>query len=124
MGTRSITVIKDANNKNAKVMEIYRQYDGYLDGHGIELAEILTNTPHNGVHCLTASIIGGLKQDWGNIYVYAPTDNKNLEDYSEYYGAEFYYEVIVGDNEINLTVWEDFHKEPVHTETITPAREK
>ena len=41
MGTRCLTVFKNAKNKEIAVL--YRQYDGYLDGHGAELADFLKN---------------------------------------------------------------------------------
>ncbi len=125
MGTRSITVIKDSNGD--KVIEIYRQYDGYLKGHGADLAKILTNTPHNGVQCLAASVIAGLKEGLGNIYVYPPSDGETMKDHSDQYGVDYYYEVIVGSHnlsEILLTVWDRDKNEPVHTEQFTSAKEK
>lgn len=39
MGTRSLTIIK--NDNNDEICVLYRQYDGYLEGHGRELALFL-----------------------------------------------------------------------------------
>lgn len=80
MGTRSLTHIKE-NGKT--LLTIYRQYDGYPDGHGLELAKFLVNitvvngfngdmkmgTHANGMGCLAAQLIGKLKNRLGNIYI-------------------------------------------------------
>ena len=42
MGTRSLTYIKDEyTDKN--IICMYRQYDGYPSGHGLDLAAFLNN---------------------------------------------------------------------------------
>jgi len=87
MGTRSITkVVEDGQ----EICRIYRQYDGYPEGHGLDLAKLcnvkLTNGisgdgagTANGMGCLAAQIILGLKQQVerpnhvGAIYLVAPT---------------------------------------------------
>jgi hypothetical protein len=38
MGTRSLTFVYE---ENKPVVNMYRQYDGYIEGHGRELAEFL-----------------------------------------------------------------------------------
>ena len=38
MGTRSNTIIYD---DDVQILNLYRQHDGYLSGHGIELLEFL-----------------------------------------------------------------------------------
>ena len=98
MGTRSLTYIKSEYNTDDNIVCIYRQYDGYPSGHGIELANFLNgfrvingigmNTPKlraNGMGCLSAQIIKHLKEGIGNIYLYPP----NSEDC----GEEFIYEI-------------------------------
>ena len=76
MGTRSLTHFQD---KDVVLCTLYRQMDGYPDGHGNELAEILRNfhitngirgddertKPKlaNGMGCLSAQVITLLKGD-------------------------------------------------------------
>ena len=68
MGTRSVTIIKDEQGQTVAVM--YRQFDGYLSGHGAELKALLAGhevvngygiqdpeTTHNGAGCLAASVV-------------------------------------------------------------------
>ena len=88
MGTRSLTYIEesyetaiaDEENNNEvhetkqNILCMYRQYDGYLSGHGAELAEFLQGfnivngirlgTPKrtaNGMGCLAAQLIAHFK---------------------------------------------------------------
>lgn len=86
MGTRSLTHIKTETGKT--LLTIYRQFDGYPEGHGIELAKAILNHTggrdrfgddkqgNNGVQCMAAWIIHELKQSCGNIYI-EPTNSKN-----------------------------------------------
>jgi hypothetical protein len=89
MGTRSKTffhfdnsTVKDPNDSK---LILYRQYDGYPDGHGLDLAEACLNsdgeelqlvngynnknTQANGMGCLAATIVSKLKDGCGNIYL-------------------------------------------------------
>jgi len=83
MGTRSLVHFED----DGKIIcTVYRQFDGYPEGRGTELAEFLSNitmrngfgmgdaagTHANGVGCLIAQWIKLEKQDIGGIYVQAP----------------------------------------------------
>ena len=80
MGTRSSTVIKD--KELGEIVVMYRQYDGYPSGHGLELAEFLrdiklTNgisfnaeNTANGIGCLAAQIVDHFKVRVGGIYLY------------------------------------------------------
>ena len=68
---------------------IYRQFDGYPDGHGLELAKACNKTlcngfglkekfrTHaNGMQCLAAQVIAKLKNNTlGNIYI-VPSDGE------------------------------------------------
>lgn len=87
MGTRSLTRICE-NGKT--LVAVYRQYDGYIDGQGKDLAEILkgrkmTNgisgdalSVFNGAGCLAANIICEMKRSdngrAGNVYI-VPSDD-------------------------------------------------
>lgn len=114
MGTRSLTFIKDEYDKNNNIICMYRQYDGYLSGHGKELAEFLQDfnvvngysniTPArsaNGMSCLAAQLVAYFKDGIGNIYLY-PTNTKDV-------GEEFIYTISLIDNQLNIDVknWND-----------------
>lgn len=108
MGTRSLTIVKDENEKEIGVM--YRQYDGYLEGHGLELAEKFgdfkivngimvgadTSKMANGMGCLFAQIIAYFKDGIGGVYLYPPLTRDVWE--------EFTYIISLREGELNLTV--------------------
>jgi hypothetical protein len=83
MSTRSLTVFQDDDGKEIVVM--YRQYDGYPEGHGLELKKLLADltvcngirnldsqNTANGIECLTAKTVCHFKQQFpvGGIYLY------------------------------------------------------
>lgn len=93
MGTRSLTKIFD----NDKVLTvIYRQFDGYPDGHGIEICEFLDNKRvvngytekdkekgnFNGMGCLAAQLVKHLKKSIGNIYIRHPDVKDCWEEFT------------------------------------------
>jgi len=99
MGTRSLTTFietyKDeyGNDKKNEIVTMYRQYDGYPSGHGLEIAEYLSkgtlvnglgyNEPEivfNGMGCLTAQVIADFKNGAGGIYIQRSNKNSG-EDY-------------------------------------------
>ncbi len=81
MGTRSNTLVYD---DGVQVLNMYRQMDGYLEGHGAELAEFLapitmvngfgqrTVGLANGAGCLAAQLVAHFKDGVGSIYIQAP----------------------------------------------------
>ena len=82
MGTRSLTFTYDRDGE--KIMCLYRQFDGYPEGHGTDLATILNNTESNGMECLSASIVAKLKTGAYNIYLY-PTSVGDCGQEYEYH---------------------------------------
>jgi hypothetical protein len=83
MGTRSLTYIY--NDADMPLVCIYRQYDGFPSVHGAELAEVLNETKNNGIECLSASIVGKLKNgEWGNTYLYPPFAEQDCGQDFEY----------------------------------------
>lgn len=93
MGTRSTQLFVEKNNKKeTPLVNIYTQYDGYIDGVGYQLAEFLlskeivngipygVNTSNfaNGFGCLVASYIASIKEEVGNVYI------TSLDDRQEY----------------------------------------
>jgi len=105
MGTRSLVKFKDGNKT---LINIYRQYDGYIKGMGFDLLKILNNgqinivngyslgmqcpREFNGVGCLAAYVLSQLKEGIGNVYL-MPTGPGD-------YGQE--YEYIFSIKEIGL----------------------
>lgn len=80
MGTRSLTIIYNEDNK--RLVTMYRHYDGYPAGHGVDLTQFLngmqlvnglsrgqTGKLANGMGCLAAQIIGHFKGGPGGIYI-------------------------------------------------------
>lgn len=94
MGTRSLTVFKDADGEELVVL--YRQMDGYPRGHGRDLYKLLKGSKlvngffvddslkkrtFNGMPCLSAAVIASLKTEIGNFYLY-PAGTRNAgEEY-------------------------------------------
>ena len=109
MGTRCLTVFKD-NNKALTVL--YRQYDGYPDGHGTELANFLSGkelvnglgsgvkTVFNGMGCLAASTIAFFKKYAGGFYIYPP-DERDA-------GADYLYTIKNVNNKIIMGVYDTY----------------
>jgi hypothetical protein len=115
MGTRSLThfierykeVSKDKRRKpkvkDTEIVVMYRQYDGYPSGHGIQLAEFLvkgklvngisfaeTQLLFNGMGCLTAQVVANFKEGAGNIYLHTAGTKDCWEEYDYY---------VIGDND-------------------------
>ena len=115
MGTRSLTKIiskwedKNGNEKRRPTACMYRQYDGYLEGHGIELAEFLApftivngfgsndkSKVANGMDCLAAQMIAHFKDGIGDIYLMHP-DTTDV-------GEEYIYEIEESGNDKQLAI--------------------
>lgn len=92
MGTRCLTVFTDERDRELVVM--YRQFDGYLDGHGKELADFLSGMKivngmtgdeppkfANGMSCLAAQTVCNFKTEPGGIYLYPAETRDCGEDY-------------------------------------------
>jgi hypothetical protein len=73
---------------------MYRQFDGYPSGHGIDLSSYLKDrmlvnglridddrSVANGMGCLAASIIAHFKDEPGGIYLYPPAARNAWEEY-------------------------------------------
>ena len=93
MGTRCITRV--FNDMNQEILCLYRQFDGYPEGHGKELSEYLEGNPitngiggssklgesFNGMECLAASLVAHFKSEVGNFYIYPPGTKDIGEEY-------------------------------------------
>ena len=129
MGTRSLTYIEESwetavadeenNNevheKKQNILCMYRQYDGYLSGHGAELAEFLqdfnivngynpdtTKRDANGMGCLAAQLIAHFKDGIGNIYIHEPNDSDC--------GEEFTYTIYEEDGKVCIRAYDVWAK--------------
>lgn len=91
MGTRSLTFVYDGINP---VVNMYRQYDGYPEGHGAELAEFLKSGKitngiplgenkkfFNGIGDVAAQLVAEFKKEAGGIYLYPATALDCGQDY-------------------------------------------
>ena len=99
MGTRSLTIIQDEDGSEIAVL--YRQFDGYPEGHGAELRAFCegkpiingipvgSNTPKfgeafNGITDLAAAIVSFFKKnEVGEFYLHPP-GYRNGEDWRYY----------------------------------------
>ena len=105
MGTRSLTRViprqkglsYDEGHKHVDKSSInmYRQYYGYPQGHGLELAEFLSDFTivnglgadsyrgkiANGSSCLAAQLVQHFKDGPGNVYLEALDDGDHWEEY-------------------------------------------
>ena len=119
MGTRSLTkiieVYQDENKTSRQVLTtMYRQMDGYMEGHGAQLAEWLaeftvvngigmteTRKVANGAGCLAAQMFQHFKDGPGAIYLYPP----GAKDC----GEEYIYYIYVNHSNINVevTYWDN-----------------
>ena len=97
MGTRALIRVFDDAESTTELVCIYRQFDGYVDGLGADIAEVLRgksfvngmsggHAVFNGMGCFAAQLIRDLKGDRpGNVYVY-PAGSKDV-------GEEYVYEI-------------------------------
>jgi len=110
MGTRSLTRVQDGSGV---YITMYRQYDGYPSGHGLNLAQFLKpftivngfggnaelGSTANGMGCLAAQIVAHFKTGVGAFYLY-PARTSDI-------GEEYFYDIIGNDAlELEIKVWE------------------
>ena len=112
MGTRSITIFLD--EEDTEIAVLYRQYDGYIEGHGKELRNFLKNkeiingisikkqqtkdNSFNGMANLAANTIAHFAGALGNFYLYPPNTRNIGEDYIYIISGK------VGDKEATVTI--------------------
>jgi hypothetical protein len=117
MGTRSLTFVYDGEKP---VINMYRQFDGYIAGHGQELAEFLMSgklvngfsstkeIQFNGMSCLAAQLICNFKKTVGGFYIY-PVDTTDCWQEYEYH---VYEDKVVVKNPTEVIfsgTWDKFH---------------
>lgn len=95
MGTRCLTIVHDDDEKQTPIVCMYRQFDGYPDGHGKELTEFLKDMvivngigrdsagkkAANGMGCLAAQLVAHFKEGIGGFYLYPPDTRDVDEEY-------------------------------------------
>jgi hypothetical protein len=99
MGTRCLTIVY--NEQGQPLVNLYRQYDGYPSGHGVELAEFLQDfnmisgigakteqRTANGMGCLAAQVVAHFKESVGGFYIYSVEDTDCGQDYEYHVYAE------------------------------------
>jgi len=123
MGTRSLTYVYTETYKRTKpkpIVCMYRQYDGYLSGHGLELAEFLEpitlvnglgqskQRVANGMGCLAAQMIDYFKIEAGQIYLYRPLLNQEYGQEYEYHIFQDKVKVFTREEDIFSGTWKEF----------------
>lgn len=95
MGTRSLTVfVNKWDDDEEEICVMYRQFDGYPEGHGKELCELLSKGKmvngismgdnsfvFNGMGCLAAQVVAHFKEDAGGFYLHAAGTRDCGEEY-------------------------------------------
>lgn len=129
MGTRALLHIKGGDLDSDTLVTVYRQFDGYPeDGMGEDLANLADKrvvngfsmgdtmeTAANGMGCLAAQVIAGLKDKIGNIYI-NPVDCKDCWE-------EYTYTLYLHDEEVYLKVYSNIVNETLFNGSIAEFRD-
>jgi hypothetical protein len=121
MGTRSLTFVYDGGKNSEPILNMYRQFDGYISRHGTELAELLISGEmvngipvgedqlfFNGMGDLAAQIVANFKKGSGGIYIYPIS----CVDCGQEYEYHVYEDFIVVKNPNKVIFdgsWDEFH---------------
>ena len=120
MGTRSLTKIiqKYDDHEEQVLTTMYRQYDGYPDGHGVDLATWLypftvvngigldeKRQIANGPDCLAAQMFAHFKNGPGGIYLMHPDAHDC--------GEEYIYFIYVHHNDITIKVYDTYDEKVI-----------
>lgn len=124
MGTRSLTYVFDGKRAEnpEPLVNLYRQYDGYMEGHGAELAEFLegfnivnglgVNDENkkiaNGMGDLAAQLIAHFKTEAGQFYLQVPRVGIDCWQEYEYHIFEDMIEVIAYDKTDFYGTWQEY----------------
>ena len=128
MGTRSITVVKDEQGN--KIIEMYRQMDGYPTGMGQDLLDFVSQFTvvngislaedrkiANGMACFAAQLVAYFKDGAGGYYLHAPaTDFKSKKQYYKAYYAEYYYEITQEGEHMKVRCWDTWTGSEIQTD--------
>jgi len=101
MATRASIKFKDSDGNF--IANVYHHWDGYPSGLGAKLLELTgdvivdPNCYSNGFGCLVASVIKGLKDGPGGVYLYSESEYGGV-------GEEYLYEVVESDDGCQVLV--------------------
>lgn len=93
MGTRAIVHIREEGKESPILTTIYRQFDGYPEGLGLDIQSALKGktvvngysdpkTQVNGMGCAAAMLIAEIKEGCGNVYIKAAGTSDVWEEYA------------------------------------------
>ena len=129
MGTRSLTWVHTDSEDKLPLVCMYRQYDGYMEGHGLELAEFLA--PYhvvnglggdtkakiaNGMGCLAAQMIAHFKVGAGQFYMQVPEPGIDCAQEYEYHVYNNKVIVYAYDKLVFDGTWAEFYSVCKHKE--------
>ena len=145
MGTRSLTVFNNEMD-NSEIVVLYRQYDGYPEGHGIDLLNFLNNMEivngisnkekrriANGMGCLSAQVVAYFKEAAGDFYLHSAGTRDIGEEfiYTLYYTEELKIKVqdtYNGEDNVifdgNIKAYKNWIKTPSITKTQDKNKEE
>ena len=144
MGTRSLTVLNNEMD-NEEIVVLYRQYDGYPEGHGIDLLNFLNNMEivngisnkekrriANGMGCLSAQVVAYFKEAPGDFYLHSAGTRDIGEEfiYTLYYTEELKIKVqdtYSGGNDLfdgNIKAYKNWIRNPRVVETQNKNKEE
>jgi hypothetical protein len=127
MGTRSLTYVYD--NDDDAVVCMYRQFDGYVSGHGRDVIDFLqqftmvngirvgeTRKVANGMGCLAAQLIAHFKVGAGGFYLYPTAQNQDCGQEYEYHIFQDKIVVKDPDNVMFEGTWNEFEEYVINVE--------
>lgn len=120
MGTRSLTFVYDHDEA---ILNLYRQFDGYPEGHGAELAEFLngidavtngirlgeTRRTANGMGCLAAQLVAHFKTSVGGFYIHSIKSTDCGQDYEYHVYEDRVVVKTYNGKELFNGSWNNFH---------------
>lgn len=122
MSTRSLTIFE--NRYGEEIVVMYRQMDGYPDGHGLDLCEFLNDfkivngisgedynkKTANGMECLAAQVIAHFKDGVGGFYLH-PAGTRNADEAYRYYVYPFFEKLCIRiEKEVDREKYEQIFK--------------
>lgn len=133
MGTRSLTFVhEEYTDGTVPILCLYRQYDGYPEGHGAELAAFMNGFTivnglgakserkiANGMGCFAAQLVAHFKTDPGQFYIHAPVEGR--DDGQDYEYHIYSQRVVVKNysgNEMFNGSWDNFESFCSATEDV------
>ena len=146
MGTRSLTYVYSEHDDKPLVC-MYRQFDGYPEGHGKELAEFLVpfalidgipvgqENPANlanGMSCLAAQMIAHFKTGVGGFYLHQVDVVANADGWQEYEYHVYHDRVVVTTGGAKPAIffegtWQNFlkwcNKQSQEKEEVEPTKQ-